>query len=40
MNELNTDWVLIASIGTVVVASLVVAIWGWKAFRSMDNSND
>jgi len=40
MNELNTDWVLIASIGSVVVATLVAAIWGWKAFKSMDKTND
>lgn len=40
MNELNSDWVLFASLGVVVLSSLFFAIWGWKAFRSMDDKKD
>lgn len=39
MNELNTDWVLIGSIVTVVVTALVVVVWGWKTFTNMEEKD-
>jgi len=36
MNELNNDWVLWMSIGTIVLSVVVVYAFGKKAFRAMD----
>ncbi len=36
MNDLNNDWVLWMSIGTVVVSIIVVWAFAKKLFRAMD----
>lgn len=36
MSELNSDWVLWMSIGTVVVSLVVLFAYGRKLFRAMD----
>lgn len=37
MNELNNDWVLIASVASIVIAAVVMVVWTWKAFKSKDD---
>lgn len=36
MNELNNDWVLWASILSIVISGLTAVVYGWKAFKAMD----
>lgn len=35
---LNNDWVLLASVGTIVVSTVVVIAWAWKTFISMESN--
>lgn len=36
MNELNSDWVLWASIGAVVFSIVALIAFAWKATRGME----
>lgn len=36
MNELNNDWVLWVSIGSIILTVVVVYAFAKKAFRAMD----
>lgn len=36
MNELNSDWVLWASIGAVVLSIVALIGFAWKATRGME----
>lgn len=39
MNELNSDWVLWASILAIVFSIVSLFAFGWKFFKNMDSSD-
>jgi heme/copper-type cytochrome/quinol oxidase subunit 2 len=40
MNELNSDWVLWASILSVVISLLAFLAFGWKMFKRLDSNKE
>jgi heme/copper-type cytochrome/quinol oxidase subunit 2 len=40
MNELNSDWVLWASILSVVISLIAFLAFGWKMFKRLDNNSE
>lgn len=40
LSGLNSDWVLFGSLGTVAVTVVVLLLWGWKTFLSMEKNLD
>lgn len=35
---LNNDWVLLGSIGAIAVSTVVLIVWAWKTFLSMEGN--
>ncbi|SFR55245.1 hypothetical protein SAMN03092900_1113 [Thiomicrospira sp. ALE5] len=40
MNELNNDWVLWASILSVIISLVAFLAFGWKMFKRLDNNSE